>query len=82
MEAWVVNALIGFGGLVIATYGLKFGKAYLPIKKTFNLIVARHNAKKDGHLSKEEKAELYDKIEDCVKEAYSVMKGFFPNKSK
>lgn len=73
---------LGIAGIVIANYGIKFGRARSLIKKAFTMIEDERKARKDGILTVKEKAGLYDNIEALTKEAWSISKGLFPNKSK
>jgi len=69
-------------GFIIANYGIKFGRALPLLKQAFKLMEVREEAKKNGILTQEEKALIYDDIVDLLKEAKAYIKGFFPNKSK
>ena len=69
-------------GLVIANYGAKFVRIYPLLNKALEFGKDQAAARKDGVLTQKEKADLYDGIEGVVKEIHSVVKGFFPNKSK
>ena len=81
-EVNLINVGLTVVGLVIANYGVKFGRAYPLVKKAFELIKNQEAARKDGKITKDEKIKLYDDIEALIKEAYSIIKGLFPNKSK
>ena len=74
--------ILPLAGVIIANYGLKLGRALPFIKKAYKLIIDKEEAKKDGVLTQKEKALLYDDIESLLKEAYSIIKGWLPNKSK
>ncbi len=81
MEMNLMNVGISLAGIVIANYGLKLGRAYPLIKQSFNLVKNQEEARRDGKLTKDEKVKLYDDIETLIKEAYSILKGWLPNKS-
>lgn len=76
-----MESILGLGGILLANYGAKIGRAFSPLKAAFNLIKDVHDAKKDGVVSNKEKAEIYDSVEELYLEAYSYLKGLFPNKS-
>lgn len=82
MEMNIVNVGITIAGLVIANYGIKFGRALPLLKKAFNLTRNQVEARKDGIITDKEKVKLYDDIEGTISEAYRIIKGMFPNKSK
>lgn len=82
MEIQYVEVALGLAGLVVANYGVKLGRAYPLLKKAMKFARDQAEAKKDGVLTEKEKSVLYDDIELLVREAYSILKGFFPNKSK
>jgi len=82
LDVNLVNVGITVAGLLIANYGIKLGKAYGLVNKAFNLIKNQEEARKDGQVTAKEKVVLYDDIEAVVKEAHSVLKGLFPNRSK
>lgn len=81
MEITLVQAGIVISGAFLTNWGIKLGKAWPLIKGAFNLIKNQEEARRDGKLTKDEKAGLYDDIEVLVKEAYSIIKGWFPNRS-
>jgi len=76
-----ISIILAAGGLLIANYGTKLGRAYPLFKQVHETIEETVSAKKDGKLTMQEKAKLYDSIVDCYEDAYSIMKGFFPNKT-
>ena len=78
----LLNIGMSIAGLIIVNYGIKFGRALPSIKKAFTLIKNQEEARKNGVLTIKEKVILYDDIEGLIKEIYSIIKGFFPNKSK
>jgi len=82
MDANWINIGLTVAGLIIANYGVKFGRIYPLIKQAYELVKLREEAKKDGNLTQAEKAELYDEIVKLLKEIQAVLKGLFPNKSK
>ena len=82
MDLTIVELALGLGGILIANFGWKLGRAYNLVKQAFELTKNQKEARKDGKLTQAEKAVLYDDIEDVITEAYKVLKGFFPNKSK
>lgn len=82
IEINLVNVGLTLAGLVLANFGLKLGKAYKLLKKAHELVENQVNARADGKLTVAEKAKLYDNVEGVLKEAYSVIRGLFPNKSR
>lgn len=81
MAIELLNIGITIFGIIIANYGVKFGRALPFISKAYKLIKDAREAKEDGKITQAEKALLYDDIESLLKEAYSIAKGWFPNKS-
>ena len=77
-----IESIIGLGGILLANYGVKFGRAFSPLKAAFNLMKEVREAKEDGIVTDKEKAEIYDSVEELYVEAYAYLKGYFPNKSK
>ncbi len=82
MEVDYINIGITLGGLVLANATVKAVRVYPLLKNVFKLIKDREEAKKDGKLTISEKAKLYDDIVSSVKEAWLLLKGLLPNKSK
>ncbi len=82
MDQTIINGIIAVIGILIANYGIKLGRAYKIIKAGFDYIEAYIEAKKDGTLTQKEKAALFDYLDEIVKQAWSILKGLFPNKSK
>lgn len=82
MEITLVQAGIAIGGIFLADWSIKLGKAYPMVRQAFNLIRNQEEARRDGKLTKDEKVGLYDDIELLIKEAYSIIKGWLPNRSK
>lgn len=76
-----MNIGLTIAGLALANFGLKLGKAYKLLKKAHELVEGQVNARADGKLTVAEKAKLYDHVEGVVLEAYSVLRGLFPNKT-
>lgn len=74
---------IGLGvlGVIVANYGIKLARVYPLLKQAVAYAKLEAEARKDGTLTQKEKADLYEKLEGLVREAWSIMKGFFPNKS-
>ena len=67
---------------IIVNYGVKFGRALPLLKTAFKLTRNQMEARNDGKLTIQEKAGLYDDIEETISQVYSIIKGWFPNKSK
>lgn len=86
MNQEISKLVIYFGvtaaGAIIANLGVKLGRANKIMQNIYLHIQKQVEARADGILSTKEKALLYDDIEGLVKEAYSILKGFWPNKSK
>lgn len=81
MEIQYLEIGLGILGAVIANYGVKLVRVYPLLRKAHSYAREEAEARKDGVLTEQEKAALYDEIEGLVREAWRVMKGFFPNKS-
>ena len=79
--AWI-EATITLVGIVVANYGVKLGRAYPLIKQAQELITAQYEARKDGKLTKTEKVILYDDIEEILLDAYDILKGLTPFRSR
>lgn len=82
MEITIAQAGIVIAGMFLADWSIKLGKAGPLIKKSFNLIKNQEEARRDGTITDKEKVILYNDIEVFVKEAYSIIKGLLPNRSK
>jgi len=78
----LVNIGLSIAGIVLANYGIKLGRAYPLIKKAFISAENERKARKDGILTEKEKAGLYDNHTATIKEAWSIIKGLTPFKSK
>jgi hypothetical protein len=78
----VTQIIVAVAGLVIANFGIKFGRVLPLLRKAFELTKNQLDFRKDKKLTQVEKAKLYDDIEGIVKEAYSILRGLFPNKTK
>ena len=82
MDINALNLGITIGGLVLANWGVKLGRALPIVTNAYNLIKNQEEARKDGKLTDKEKSGLYDDIEGLLKEAYSIIKGWTFFKSK
>ncbi len=82
MDINMVNLGLTLGGVVLANWGVKLGRALPLVKKAYNLIKNQEEARRDGKLTKDEKVRLYDDIEGTLKEVYSIVKGWTFFKSK
>lgn len=82
MNEIIVDGLVAVGSILVANYGIKLGRVYPLLKSANNYIKVYLEAKKDGKLTQAEKADLFDKINEFVTGAWSILKGIFPNKSK
>ena len=82
MEISLLDIGITLVGLALANWSIKLGRAAPLIKKAYELAKEEVEARKDKELTQKEKAKLYDNIIGLLNEAYSFIKGWFPNKSK
>lgn len=78
---YMTEVIIGAGGLILANFAAKLGRAYPLLSQMAKYLKAEAVARKDKNLTQKEKAELYDEIDRLYKEAWSIIKGYFPNKS-
>ncbi len=81
MDINVLNIGLTLGGLALANFGAKLGRALPIVRKVYNLIKNQEEARRDNKLTDKEKVGLYDDIEGLLKEAYSILKGWTFNKS-
>jgi len=82
MEINYLQIATAIGGLVLANVSVKALRIYPVLKKAFQLVKDKEEAKADGKITVAEKAKLYDDIVALLKEAWSVAVGFLPNKTK
>lgn len=82
MEADYIQIGLAISGLILTNITVKAARIYPLLKKAFELIRNEEEAKKDGKLSPIEKAKLYDNIVALNKEAWALLSGLWPNKSK
>ena len=80
MDINIISVSVAVGGFVLANFALKLGKAAPVLKRALSLINTHKEAAKDGKLTVAEKADLYDKIQELLNEAYSIIRGLFPNR--
>ncbi len=73
---------LAISSLILANITMKTLRIYPLMKKIYNLIRTKEEAKKDGKLTIKEKALLYDDIVDLTKESWSLLTGLLPNKTK
>ena len=73
---------MAIAGFILTVGTVKAIRVYPVLKRCYIFLKALEESKKDGKITQQEKIQNWDNLVYTVKESWSLITGFFPNKTK